>query len=305
MVDLGHQIQKLRKEIKELHFDLGSAKVSHAERTKQMFKFYADGGSISEEDFQQLAYECGAPLTALVGASLKGSYASAIGTEGKPSFLKFYRWLVLSKRGRPSRVVNNSLPLNFEQLILLITLYWRGIIKGLRWARKQLANTAASESKLRVPKIYQPDQKERNLDIKINIGNFQEAKSGVYLRMGIDKELAKNSLLELRKDPARTRGLLMMDVALNSKDASISLEDIRRNLVVDLKELVDKASLKGFPLEVTDRGVDTIEERDGKTYIRVYFTSEADPLKVMHGFIVVKDRNKDRYKKCVLYTRVE
>lgn len=198
MVDLGVENKKLEAKIRALREELGDELQVLEQEAAVFAQFDSKGdGQISLADFQLMAYECGADLTVLEDKALQESYEALRKKCGnKITLSEFQRWL---RDSAPSEAVDDSMVgsaaglvsagvraiADPQSLLLGMRLKSRSFIRMMRVLRGAVKGGAAGGTG-----SSRPDGQKRGIDIQVAVGDFKDAKSGVYLRARRDAAAA-------------------------------------------------------------------------------------------------------------------
>jgi len=272
--DLFSQNAQLEAEIKALEKQLDKGEVKRFTHAEQVFRAFdaKNDGKFSINEFRLMAFQSGAAIHRLTDDAVRAAFEKlSQGAEGL-TLASFYQWLVASE------TTTQPSPFDPELLRLRAKLQSQAFVRTLGRLREF---AASSEGKKKLRTKHKPDKVARQMEVKVEVGTFEEAKAGCQLSFGSDKAAAAEARA-VTKAPEGTRSLIYVDIPIMDEASPAEVE----GMVSTLKTLLDNPSLDLGGLNViTSRSVAVVsaseKKKQGAKVIRAVLTSNQGPLEVL------------------------
>jgi hypothetical protein len=292
LADVERENAELKAKIAALKQKLGITAQEEKEelaRVKAIFAMFDrdNDGSIDKTEFELLAFECGTDVAALTPENLAKSFA-AVNTkgDGKISFDDFHKWLKSDKGLAASKGAQLGL-----LRMKLQSKAWMTRLADLRakYGKKQdakdgktataAAGSAGAKSDAKDSKggdskaSPSPKDNQKLLNIGLGVGQFGEAKAGVYLDIGENEAEAK-ATKDAVSCPDGVNFFAYVDFALKDGFDEAKVGE----LAGALDAIMNAVPWQQMPMQVyNSHNVDMANGADGKKVLRVSLFSSFDP----------------------------
>jgi len=297
LADVEKENADLKVKIAALKQKLGITAQEEKEelaRVKAIFAMFDrdNDGSIDKTEFELLAFECGTDVAALTPENLAKSFAAVNAKgDGKISFDDFHKWLKMDKGLKDSKGAQLGL-----LRMKLQSKAWMTKLADLRSkygkkadakdgktataaagsagsaaAGKDSKDSKAGDSKTAVS--ASPKDNQKLLNIGLGVGQFGEAKAGVYLDIGENEAEAK-ATKDAVSCPDGVNFFAYVDFALKDGFDEAKVGE----LAGALDAIMNAVPWQQMPMQVyNSHNVDVANGADGKKVLRVSLFSSFDP----------------------------
>eukprot|EP00823_Brevimastigomonas_motovehiculus_P007422 TRINITY_DN646_c0_g1_i1.p1 TRINITY_DN646_c0_g1~~TRINITY_DN646_c0_g1_i1.p1 ORF type:complete len:536 (+),score=172.38 TRINITY_DN646_c0_g1_i1:33-1640(+) len=316
--DLVKENAELEKQIKALKDKLGITKEEEKQekaRAMELFKLAdRDGnGHVDYEEFEILAYQCGVPLHLLTDSSKKKILAEINPKgDGKITFEDFFKWVAVAEKEDSKTDTKEAKQLKMMKMKLQSRSWVKGLqnVKAMvkdkltkkeekkddkaKETTKVIAKKEEKTSKEEKPKASVKDEKEekekttttkkektKGSSFDFRVGDFKDAKAGIYLTGGADAPLATETR-EAVDAPSDCKCFLFVDFALKDNAA----DDEVGTLIGMLETLLEMVPWDMLAQYHHSHTLKVVTLANSKKVLRFTIFSEYDPdsaLKQMTG----------------------
>jgi hypothetical protein len=303
LADVEKENAELKAKIQALKDKLGitaQEDKEEATRIKQTFGMFDrdNDGFIDKNEFELLAFECGTDVAALTPENLQKAFAAVNPKgDGKITLEDFSKWLKMDKGIKSSKGAQLGL-----LRMKLQSKAWLARLNDVRAkfgkkedkkapvkADKSAVKVAAKEAPKDVKepakdskdsakdskdaKLLAKDAKDMKLlNLGVNVGEFKDAKAGVYLDVGENEALAK-ATRDALSCPDGVNFFAYVDFALKDGAEESKLGE----LAGALEAIMSAVPWQQMPMQVYHSHNVDVANSDGKKVLRVTVFSSFDP----------------------------
>jgi hypothetical protein len=297
----------LESEIKALKTKLGLTALEEKqekERVQQMFQTFDrdSNGYIDPDEFELLAFQCGVPLNMLTQESKKKILADINPKgDGKITFDDFFKWVRVTEDTKESKESKADSKEEKQMKMLRMRLQSRAWVKSMQGVKDKLVRKVSSmkeekkkttdekkakveDKKASVPEEKKESKEEKKTEekketkevrkgsrIQFSLGDFKEAKAGIYMTGGPDGELARDTR-EALQAPEECKVLAFLEFALKENAAETEVGALI-GMIENLLSLVPFNEINNaapFPVYHSHAVKGPIELKDGKKFFVLF-----------------------------------